>query len=742
MYLYKSILLKVLLQDQLSREEKGGGIMFERCKRVGREMQGLLRKMKFPGKGIFKFKKIRTQLILSFCIPIVLIVVLGIASFNIAFRAIAEISEQTMLQTLQKTSEYIELIMNDSEAKSLQYAYDKDILAFLQWNPSKDKFEFHENKKKIEEGLKGQLLANSFLENILILGAQGEVISVLETAVNGQTYTQLKNQSDQFYDRVIEASGEGVWAGYHLLIDELDNKERAQSKYSMCLGREIKDIYNDAEIGMVIFDLNKRYIDELFENVDFGEGSEIHIISPDGRELSKRIEASPQAAEESLAEQLFFQEAVRASQESEGEYVQYKGQEYLFIYSKIGKTGYVISSLIPKKEILSKANSIKYITGMIVLMAVIIAVFTGLMLATNMSKTINEIIRGVREAEKGDLTVSLTSTRKDEFNLLTKSIGSMIVRMRQLIEHVAVTTKQVSNSSKTVSKSVDYINQSSHEIGSAINGISEGAISQVGEIEQCVIKMDLLAIRIQNMADDTKEMESISGNTMNLAKRGMCTVRELDEKTNQTSVMTQSIIQSIQELEKQSVNIGKVVKVMGNIADQTNLLALNATIEAARAGDAGKGFAVVAGEVRKLAEQSMTSAKEISKIIAYTQEQTTNTVEQALAAGVILKSQEQALENTIDVFKEISVSVEGLFYNLNHIIKEMYEIDGSKDEVILSIQNIAAVSQQVAATSEQINASTIEQNTNIEDLVLFSKKLDEFAYTLLYQIDQFRILAN
>lgn len=64
-------------------------------------------------------------------------------------------------------------------------------------------------------------------------------------------------------------------------------------------------------------------------------------------------------------------------------------------------------------------------------------------------------------------------------------------------------------------------------------------------------------------------------------------------------------------LREAATAVEEFASTIAQIANQTNLLALNATIEAARTGAHGRGFAVVAEEVRKLAEQSGTAARDI-----------------------------------------------------------------------------------------------------------------------------------
>jgi methyl-accepting chemotaxis protein len=147
----------------------------------------------------------------------------------------------------------------------------------------------------------------------------------------------------------------------------------------------------------------------------------------------------------------------------------------------------------------------------------------------------------------------------------------------------------------------------------------------------------------------------------------------------------------VQELGKQSDQIGKIIGVIDDIADQTNLLALNAAIEAARAGEQGRGFAVVADEVRKLAERTSGATKEIAGMIRGIQAETKSAVA-AMQAGT--KDVEQGVELTTQAGSSL------------HDIIQMSEQVGDM------ITQIATAATEQAAASEEINGN-IEQIAKI-----------------------------
>ncbi|WP_456279335.1 methyl-accepting chemotaxis protein [Bacillus sp. AK128] len=249
----------------------------------------------------------------------------------------------------------------------------------------------------------------------------------------------------------------------------------------------------------------------------------------------------------------------------------------------------------------------------------------------------------------------------------------------------------------------------------------------------------LLSSRMKQVEEEAQEIRVNSETMTNSSEDGMKRVQLLKKQFGETTRLSDEMVGAVKSLDENSGSISEIVKSIAQIASQTNLLALNAAIEAARAGEAGKGFAVVAEEVRKLAEQTEGSLRDISTIIETMQGETKKTVSLITQTSESMQQQGQAVSETEAAFTTISDAILSSRKLVTSISESLESMVKEKDVLVSNASNLSSISQETAAGTQQVSASIEETTASMEQLNKLAFDLENHAQEMSNQIKRFKL---
>ncbi|MEW6274393.1 MAG: methyl-accepting chemotaxis protein [Bacillota bacterium] len=281
---------------------------------------------------------------------------------------------------------------------------------------------------------------------------------------------------------------------------------------------------------------------------------------------------------------------------------------------------------------------------------------------------------------------------QDEVGQLIRSFEQMRGNLRLLIGELVEKSKEASGVAEQLSSVTDQISQSATE--------NAGASVQISA------SMEEVASRAQTVKEKAAQATL-------LAQKGKESMDLVSRQIQAMHAATAQAVEKVRGFAEMSAQINQILDLITGVAEQTNLLALNAAIEAARAGEHGRGFAVVAEEVRRLAEQSASSAKEIGSLIGKITGEIDGIVQ-------LMQSSAREADRGLEVTRQAAAA-------FAEILEGVKEVDGQVGDVANAAVQVSEAVQNIAASAEEQSAVLQETAGNIATLSGMAEKLKEMA---------------
>ena len=347
-------------------------------------------------------------------------------------------------------------------------------------------------------------------------------------------------------------------------------------------------------------------------------------------------------------------------------------------------------------------------------LGIIVSVVMGLRISHSISKPLAELENVSKQFAAGSLGARINYRSNNEIGSVAKSLNAAFSEINEIVKQVSQILIKISDGEcscddvedfkgdflpisnainiilksqnkifSNIMNSADYVNGGSKQVSDGAQKLAQGATEQASSVEQ-------LSTSIAEISGNVKENV---GRINDIAFQMDSAARDITENDERMQLM----LSAMNDIETASNGIGKIIKVIDNIAFQTNILALNAAVEAARAGEAGKGFAVVADEVRSLAGKSADAAKQTTALIK-------NSVEKVKQGLTLSDSTAESLSSITGKVNGINQAIKSIEDTSNSQANSIEQITREVNRISSVIQTNSATAEESAAASEELSA--------------------------------------
>ncbi len=380
------------------------------------------------------------------------------------------------------------------------------------------------------------------------------------------------------------------------------------------------------------------------------------------------------------------------------------------------------------------------VTAVVVIMLACIAL--AMKMASSMSRNIRSSIQVVEELAQGNLKVWVDEkllVRKDEIGALSKVTITLRDAMQSVIREISENAKHLSKASDVLGTAADTTNGTMTQVKDTVAMIVDNSAQQAENSKNTSAQMQIMG---ENITQTTQEVGVLDENAQAMQQSG----RRAAETLLNLMKINDEVEHTIKEVQEQTdrtndsvIKIYEATALITSIAEETNLLSLNASIEAARAGESGRGFAVVADQIKKLADQSNESSREIGETTQVLMEDSAKAVENMQQMQEILKNQSESMQATKNIVEEVLSGIGESMQSIGQIKSSTQRLDSSRSEVVEAVSSLSEIAGNNMEGTKKTYDETEAVAGTFKQVYESAEQLRRISEQLVQSIDYFKM---